>query len=65
MKKELPDIDIAKMIGDMERDMCGLYATNEILHMLKKDEDYVEVSLAAVMSDKEHFRALGLIVGEA
>lgn len=62
MKKEL---DIYKLIEDMEQNMCELYATNEILEMLKQDEDYVEVSLAAVMSDKEHFRALGLIVGEA
>ena len=62
MKKEL---DIYKLIQEMEKDMCELYATNEILHILKQDEDYVEVSLAAVMSDKEHCRALGLIVGEA
>ena len=62
MKKEL---DIYKLIEDMERDMLELYATNEILHILKQDERYVEVSLAAVMSDKEHYRALGLIVGEA
>ena len=62
MKKEL---DIYKIIEDMEQNMCELYATNEILDVLKQDEDYVEVSLAAVMSDKEHFRALGLIVGEA
>jgi len=62
MKKEL---DIYKLIEDMEQNMCELYVTNEILEMLKQDEDYVEVSLAAVMSDKEHFRALGLIVGEA
>ena len=62
MKKE---IDIYKLIEDMEQNMCELYATNEILDVLKQDEDYVEVSLAAVMSDKEHFRALGLIVGEA
>jgi len=62
MKKEL---DIYKLIEDMEQNMCELYATNEILDVLKQDEDYVEVSLAAVMSDKEHFRALGLIVGEA
>ena len=62
MKKEL---DIYKLIEDMEQNMCELYATNEILEILKQDEDYVEVSLAAVMSDKEHYRALGLIVGEA
>jgi len=62
MKKE---IDIYKLIEDMERDMLELYATNEILRILKQDEKYVEVSLAAVMSDKEHYRALGLIVGEA
>ena len=62
MKKEL---DIYKLIEDMEQNMCELYATNEILDVLKQDEDYVEVSLAAVMSDKEHYRALGLIVGEA
>ena len=62
MKKEQ---DILKLIEDMEQNMCELYATNEILDVLKQDEDYVEVSLAAVMSDKEHFRALGLIVGEA
>ena len=38
----------------------------EIYKLIEEmDEDYVEVSLAAVMSDKEHFRALGLIVGEA
>jgi|TARA_B100000900_G_scaffold398011_1_gene398957 hypothetical protein len=62
MKKE---IDIYKLIEDMERDMLELYATNGILKILKQDERYVEVSLAAVMSDKEHYRALGLIVGEA
>ena len=62
MKKE---IDIYKLIEDMERDMLELYATNDILKILKQDERYVEVSLAAVMSDKEHYRALGLIVGEA
>ena len=62
MKKEQ---DILKLIEDMEQNMCELYATNEILDVLKQDEGYVEVSLAAVMSDKEHFRALGLIVGEA
>ena len=62
MKKEL---EIYKLIEEMEKDMCELYATNEILRILNQDEDYVEVSLAAVMSDKEHFRALGLIVGEA
>ena len=62
MKKEL---DIYKLIEDMEQNMCELYATNEILDVLKQDEDYVEVALAAVMSDKEHYRALGLIVGEA
>jgi len=45
--------------------MCNCYLDGEILHLLKVDPDFVKVSLSAVMSDREHFTALGLVIGEA
>ena len=57
--------NIAKLITDMEQDMCNCYHNGEIIHLLKVDPDFVLAAVSAVMSDKEHFRALGLIVGEA
>ena len=57
--------NIAKLITDMEQDMCNCYLNGEIVHLLKADPDFVYAAIGAVMSDKEHFRALGLIVGEA
>jgi hypothetical protein len=57
--------NIAKLVQEMEQDMCNCYHTGEILHLLKVDPDFVLAAIGAVMSDREHFRALGLIVGEA
>ena len=56
---------IAELITEMEHDMCMAYHTQEILHFLKDDMEFVEMSLAAVMSDREHFTALGMVIGEA
>ena len=57
--------NIAKLVQEMEQDMCNCYHTGEILHLLKVDPEFVRVSLSAVMSDREHFTALGLVIGEA
>jgi hypothetical protein len=57
--------NIAKLITEMEQDMCNCYLDGEIIHLLKVDPEFVRVSLSAVMSDREHFTALGLVIGEA
>ena len=57
--------NIAKLITEMEQDMCMAYHTQEILQLLKDDTEFVRVSLTAVMSDREHFTALGMVIGEA
>ena len=56
---------IAELITDMEHDMCMAYHTQEILHFLKDDIEFVEMSLTAVMSDRPHFTSMGMIIGEA
>ena len=57
--------NIAKLITEMEQDMSMAYHTKEIIELLKTDEEFVRVSLTAVMSDREHFTALGMVIGEA
>ena len=57
--------NIAKLITEMEQDMCMAYHTQEIIQLLKDDTEFVRVSLTAVMSDREHFTALGMVIGEA
>ena len=53
------------LIQNLEYDLTLLYHTGEIVDWLEKDIEYVEMTLTAVIMDKPHFLALGMIIGEA
>jgi hypothetical protein len=57
--------NIHDLVAHLEYDLVSLYHTGEILEWIEKDIEYVAMSLTAVMMDKTHFEALGMIVGEA
>ena len=53
------------LIENLEYDLTLLYHTGEIVDWLEKDIEYVEMTLTAVIMDKQHFTALGMVIGEA
>jgi hypothetical protein len=65
MKQKPSNKNIVELVEHLEYDLVSLYHTGEILEWLEKDIEYVAMSLTAVMMDKSHFEALGMIVGEA
>ena len=42
--------------------MCSL---DEATYVLKNDPEYMTMILTAVHYEKDHFRALGMVIGEA
>jgi len=58
-------LDFIETITEAEFDLISLYSTGEIAEWLEKDEEYVAISLAAVMMERSHFSSLGMVIGEA
>ena len=58
--KQLTDI-----VNDIEREMVTLWSTGEITKVMKNDTEFVNMIMTAIMFDKEHFRAMGLEIGES
>ena len=54
-----------ELVEHLEYDLVSLYHTGEIVEWLEKDIEYVAMSLTAVMMDRRHFLALGMVIGEA
>ncbi len=65
MKDKPQRRNIHDLVEHLEYDLVSLYNTGEILEWLEKDIEYVTMSLTAVMMDKHHFTALGMVIGEA
>ncbi len=65
MKEKPTSGNIHDLVKHLEYDLVSLYYTGEILEWLDKDIEYVAMSLTAVMMDKRHFSALGMVIGEA
>ena len=63
--KPIKEGNIHDLVKHLEYDLVSLYHTGEILEWLEKDMEYVAMSLTAVMMDKRHFSALGMVIGEA
>jgi len=57
--------NLKDIINDIESDMVKMWSLNEAAHVLKNDEDYIVMILTAVFYEIEHFRQMGMIVGEA
>ena len=58
--KQLTDI-----VNDIEREMVTLWSTGEVTHIMKRDSEFITMIMTAIMFDKEHFRAMGLEIGES
>jgi hypothetical protein len=65
MKDKPSHKNIVELVEHLEYDLISLYHTGEILEWMEKDMEYVAMSLTAVMMDKRHFSALGMVIGEA
>ena len=56
---------IAQLIERMETELSNMYHTHEVLMWLKEDPEYVQATLASVMSERAYFTSLGMVIGEA
>jgi len=65
MKQKPSNKNIMELVEHLEYDLVSLYHTGEIVEWLEKDIEYVAMSLTAVMMDRRHFLALGMVIGEA
>ena len=58
--KELKDV-----VHSIEMEMIQMWSSGEVTHIMKKDPEFINMVMTAVHFDKEHFRALGMMIGEA
>ena len=54
-----------KIVHDIEAEMVSMWHTGEAPDVLKKDPDFIKLIMVAVYHEREHFKRMGLIVGEA
>ena len=57
--------DYDKIVHDIEAEMVSMWLTGEAPDVLKKDPDFIKLIIHADYHEREHFKRLGLIVGEA
>ena len=58
--KELKDV-----VHSIEMEMIQMWSSGEVTHIIKKDPEFISMVMTAVHFDREHFRALGMVIGEA
>ena len=56
---------ISEVIHQIEAEMVTMWSLGEALNVMEQDEEYIELALTAVFFEREHFQAMGLIIGEA
>ena len=56
---------ISEVIEEIESEMVRMWALGEASHVIEKDEEYIVLVLTAVFFEREHFKALGMVIGEA
>ena len=55
-----------KLIQEAELHMVGLFASGEILEVMKNDIELFEASVPSIMLDREYFRnEFDMVIGEA
>ncbi len=55
-----------KLIQEAELHMVGLFASGEILEVMKNDIELFEASVPSIMLDREYFRnEHNMVIGEA
>ena len=56
---------IQDIIHDIELQMVQMWSLDEATYVLKNAPEYMTMILTAVHYEKDHFRALGMVIGEA
>ena len=55
-----------KLIQEAELHMVGLFASGEILNVMKNDTELFEASVPSIMMDRDYFRKeFDMVIGEA
>lgn len=55
-----------KLIQEAELHMVGLFASGEILNVMKNDTELFEASVPSIMMDRDYFRdEFDMVIGEA
>ena len=55
-----------KLIQEAELHMVGLFASGEILNLMKNDTELFEASVPSIMMDRDYFRdEFDMVIGEA
>jgi len=53
------------IIHSIETEMIGMWTSGDVKHVMKEDPEFITMIMTALMFDKDHFRAMGLEIGEA
>ena len=56
---------VQELIETIESEMVAMWALGEVPGVIKHDPDFISMILQAVYVDMEHYRALGMIIGES
>ena len=66
MKMKLTKGMMDKLIQEAELHMVGLFASGEILNVMKNDTELFEASVPSIMMDRDYFRdEFDMVIGEA
>tara|TARA_B100000287_G_C20175009_1_gene599865 strand:+ start:85 stop:264 length:180 start_codon:yes stop_codon:yes gene_type:complete len=57
--------ELKEVVHSIEMEMIQMWTTGEVAHVMKKDPEFISMVMTAVHFDREHFRALGMMIGEA
>ena len=57
--------EMYKVISDIEKEMVEMWSTGEATQVLNTDPALIKIMLVAVFYERNHFRELGMEVGEA
>ena len=57
--------ELKEVVHSIEMEMIQMWSSGEVTHIIKKDPEFISMVMTAVHFDREHFRALGMVIGEA
>ena len=56
---------ISEVIHDIEKQMVSMWLLDQTAYVMEQDPEYVAVIMTAMFYEMEHFKALGMEIGEA
>ena len=56
---------ISEVIHDIEVEMVSMWLLDQAAYVMQHDPEYIAVIMTAVFYEMEHFKALGMQIGEA